>query len=124
MALNPVPDEAYPSATEGEAIPLAAVRPIGSFVIQATANIAQDITLPEEVNLLSIYCKSAFLLKTPTSTSNGTYLSESFYGLSEVNYELVLPKDIIITTLDDSLLVLNLLQKWGQLINIGSYGRS
>lgn len=111
---NPVPDELYPSASQdGQAIPLAVVRPLWSFEGTLTAGSTEEVELPLEVNLVSFY----------SEVSRGTLSFEggSFIFLPGVMYELALPKQVTVAVRADSEFFLNVLVKWGQLRNEGAY---
>lgn len=119
---NPVPRENYPSASQdGLAIPLAAVRPIGSISLNLPGNSIRDIELPEDVNLVSLFSTSQGTLYLPNSTLSGDYQSNSFVFLPEVMYELVLDRTLQVSLAEEGNLIINILMKWGQMRNIGSY---
>ncbi len=111
---NPVPDEVYPSSSQdGQAIPLAVVRPLWSFEGELAAGATVGVELPLDVNLVSFYSES----------SRGTLSFEggSFIFLPGVMYELALPKEVSVTVRADSEFFFNVLVKWGQLRNEGAY---
>lgn len=123
---NPVPLENYPSASQdGQAIPLAAVRPIGSYYNNLPAGTATTVELPEDINLVSFFSSSKGTIILPGAEIAGAYQSQSFIFLPNVSYDLVLPRNIQIFILgeegDEGEVIINLLMKWGQMRNIGSY---
>lgn len=123
MALNPVPDDVYPSATaSGRAIPLDAARPIGFYRL----NQSSIVDLPEDVNLVSFFSTVNCTVGLSGEIESNGYMPNSFYALANVNYELILPKSIqVLVEPDDEeapvQVIINLLQKWQQMDNLGKY---
>lgn len=136
MANNPVPVENYPSSSQdGEAIPLAAVRPLGCFSGAVTSSDPLLIELPEDINLISFYATTGGKLKhsreapeddgpIEARTVATPYEQGTFRFLPGVMYELVLAKYVVITVSTDADYFINVLLKWGQMRNEGSYARS
>lgn len=118
MAQNPVPDDVYPSSTAaGAAIPLDAVRPLGYYVF--TADYA--FNLPEDVNLISFYSDVDCTVTFAGSTLNNQFTSNGFYALGGVAYELIVPMNVAVHFVEPGKAIVNLLQKWQQMTNIGTY---
>ena len=119
MALNPVPDDVYVIATaEGRDIPLAAVRPLGFYTL--TADYA--LNLPEDVNLISFWSNVDCKILFSGAILNGNFQGPGFYALANVAYELIVPKEIAVHFQSTGgRAVINLLQKWQQMTNLGTY---
>lgn len=119
MSLNPVPDDVYVIATaEGADIPLAAVRPMGFYLLDAD----YALNLPEDINLVSVWSNVDCKILFSGAVLNGKFEGPGFYALANVAYELILPKNIAVHLQQtDGRVVINLLQKWQQMGNIGTY---
>lgn len=122
MAFNPVPDDVYPSSTAaGLAIPLDVARPVGFYrFFESSA-----VELPEDINLVSFFSSVNCTVGVAGAVEVNGYMPESFYALANVNYELILPKSIQVLLEaeedEDKVVIINLLQKWQQMDNLGKY---
>lgn len=127
MAANAVPDDVYPIASDkGEAIPLATVRPLGAIYEPDFQNTGPvTLTFLEEINLISIYTKGRAILRVGTQDAIGSYLTNTFVLHGGVQYELIVPTTCFIdSTVPDNELIINVLERWSQLRNEGSYTNS
>lgn len=125
MTSNSVPTDLYPSASQdGQAIPLAAVRPIGCYAGTLAALQDEAFSLPEEINLISFMATKKGFLKLSTAAQVENYRIDMFAFVPNVMYELVVTKDIFVQLLEEGDVIINVLMKWGQLRNIGSYSAS
>lgn len=122
MAGNPVPDDVYPSsAANGNAIPLDTARPVGCIEFSPTVADSLDVVLADDVNLVNLVSTVKFSITYGSPIAVGAYTPRKFVGLPNVIYDLTLPKEFRITTSGSGSFVGNLIQKWGQIKDLGSY---
>lgn len=121
---NPVPEDVYAlSSDKGEAIPLDVARPVGCLHYSGPGTLG--VELAEDLNLVSMISQVRFTISYGAEVAPVMgYSPRTFIGLPDVIYDLVLPKSFRLTLHEPGEFIGNILQKWGQLRNIGSYYNS
>lgn len=126
--INPVPPEVYPSSSQdGQAIPLAAVRPAGSIRGTAIGGVHTDINLPEATNIITFYSATAggiILTEDDENLEEYGYTRGGFVFVPGVMYELVVGEYFGLMADADTTFIVNTLTKWAQLRNAGAYRAS
>ena len=124
---NPVPDNAYLLGTQfGAAIPLDMARPKAALILGLNAGATISITLPEDINLATVYCDKFFLLVASEEAipAEGVWIPQGFYGEAGTFYDLLLPKVIQIRASEAGTIKINTLVRWAAVANEGAYRSS
>ena len=124
---NPVPDNAYLLGTQfGAAIPLDMARPKAALILGLNTGATISITLPEDINLTTVYCDKAFLLVASEAAlpADGVWIPEGFYGEAGTFYDLLLPKVIQVRAAEAGTIKINTLVRWAAVANEGAYRSS
>lgn len=119
-----IPDNAFILGTqEGIAIPLSAARAKYYKSIGITADANVDIAMPEDVNLVTFYGTTDFLITNLDAELPAVagWTSGAFYCVKGIFYDLIVPKNIRITGHGAGSVIMNCLVRWAAISNEGKY---
>lgn len=125
--MSSIPDNAFILGTqEGTVIPLSVARAKYHRSINIGVDSSSDIVMPEEVNLVTVYGTSDFLITNLNSDlpTVAGWTTGTFYCVKGIFYDMILPKEIRIVGKGAGSVLMNCLVRWAAVSNEGKYSAS